>query len=629
MWQRLWNVQEHLPSPQNLSRPNQGNVTDERTNSAAFDDNEKFGLEEDVTDPMSIEQVIKDLMRNNESLSELHSILQSMDPVFEVRATTETTTTPASLASLEEKDDLNEKDRQIDLYKQRVDNLEHQLDTMKSRQNAAAVDLAANDREKWQEDVRSRDKEIENLKNQLSAAAAENASVTKAVQDKDQQINILRRLDEGRNRWVTGFTRASESVHSAGDKQGENEMVDATRRISQLRWEIEQYSSRTSQLEANLKLKQKEVEDMNCQIDELVASLDIAERRISEQNAQIEEMQTLKTDLANKQTELESKNNEINSLMEDIMSLNEQNDGSRDEDKFKEMNLLARAKDERIAQLDTSVSELKRKLALCERDCEEERDEFVAQLEAQRNELEQKEDMLNSAADKVCDLEDMVDTLQEELHDLEQQSQQREPNSHEADGVCAECRDTIEELKKELVTTQQALEEAVDLAESQKHRYQEIISEQDQDLESLSQALKSRDESNGDRPFSSIPRPKVRPPGINSRASTSFSSRRKSADLADDGLNLKRADNQDMERQMQKLIEERDRLETHLREKDSLLSDKDKDLMQYAHMVEALRRDTVGLRNELEDTQDELNRLVAAETLTDRTSHSRISDPKV
>jgi chaperonin cofactor prefoldin len=98
--------------------------------------------------------------------------------------------------------------------------------------------------------------------------------------------------------------------------------------------------------------------------------------------------------------------------------------------------------------------------------------------------------------------------------------------------------------------------------------------------------------------------------------------------MPETSFNAKHADLQDLDQQMQILAEEKERLEARLREKDSLLSDKDKDLMQYAHMVESLRRDTVDLRNELEDTQDELNRLVAAETHTDRTSNSRTSDSK-
>ncbi|CAO3666664.1 unnamed protein product [Umbelopsis vinacea] len=626
MWNLWRNFQEQLPLQPNPSPSNQETPSDAGTISlASIDEKVQIVLEDDENDPLLLEKVLNELFRNNESLSELGNILESIDAA---NNTIKVDTAPPAPANLEEKKYVTEQNRKIELYKQQVNNLEQQLEKLKSRQNAEASDLTCKDREKWQEDLRDRDNEIENLKHQLSAAAAANASVTKAVYDKEQQINILRRLDEGRSKWVTGFTRASESVHSTGEKQVDDEVVDATRQISQLRWEIEQYSNRTSQLGANLKLKEKEIDDLYVERDEIAASLSSAKNLISEQNVQIEEMKKLKSDLESKQNELENKNNEINSLMEDIMSLNEQNGDTQYDEKIKEMKILARAKDERITQLDASVSELKRKLAICERDRAEERAELTAQLEQQRSVLDEKEDMLNSAADRVFDLEDMVDTLQEDLRELEVHSKQQETNSHGQDGVCEECRDAIEELKNELVTTQQALEEAVELAESQKHRYQEIINEQDQDLETLRQALKARDDSNGDRSFSSIPRPKNRQPGVNPRASISVSSLKKSTDMPEASFNAKHADLQDLNQQMQILAEEKERLETSLREKGSLLSDKDKDLMQYAHMVESLRRDTVDLRNELEDTQDELNRLVAAETHTDRTSNSRTSDSK-
>lgn len=576
-------------------------------------------------DSLSIEQALDHIIQNNESLSKLNVILDSMD-TDSVVVNASGTYAPTTISFHQEQIGTSEEQKEeLFIYKQRVDQLEEELKGLRTQKASGNNATAAENHDKFESLLQNRDSEIKDLKKQLNAAVEENEVFKKTVHDKEEQINILRRLDEGRNRWVTGFTRASESVHSYGEKQGEDEMVDATRRISQLRWEIEQYSNRTSQLDANLRTKQKEIDDLKAERDELTASLTSAQQILSERKMEMEEIASLKEALQNKQTEIDGKNNEINALMEDIMSLNAQNNDSGDEDKVKEMKLLARAKDERITQLDATVNDLKRKLATAERDWSDERDELTATIEHQRLELEEKEDMLNSAADRVFDLEDTVDTLQEELHDMELHTNRAEPNSHGVDDVCDSCRDTIEELKKEIIDAQQALEEAVEIAETQKHQYQEVINEQDHDLKALQKALKVREENNADRSYSSIPRPKNRPASVNPRASTSMSSRRMSNEIPDIGANGKHPSSQEIDLHLQRLAEERDRLEARIREKDSLLSDKDKDLMQYANLVESLRRDTVGLRTELEDTQDELSRLVAAETQTDRTNHSRAS----
>ncbi|KAI9279924.1 hypothetical protein BC943DRAFT_149528 [Umbelopsis sp. AD052] len=624
---RLWRS-DNTPSP---SRPSRSSSHQEASNDQNYSldgtDEKRDPVSGDDVETLSIEQALEHMLQNNESLSKLSTILDSLDTESGVVNASGTYAPSMSFFHPKQDGKAEEQTKELDIYKIRVGELEEELKALRIQTAPGNNAVDTENHDTLENIIQNRDIEIEILKKRLDAAVEENETFKKTVHDKEEQINILRRLDEGRNRWVTGFTRASESVHSYGDKQGEDEMVDATRRISQLRWEIEQYSNRTSQLDANLKAKQKEIDDLRVEKDELTASLDSAQKSLSELKVENEELASLKEALQNKQAEIDSKNNEINSLMEDIMSLNAQNNNSRDEDNLKEMKLLARAKDDRITQLDATVNDLKRKLAVAERDWSDERDELTATIEHQRLELDEKEDMLNSAADRVFDLEDTVDTLQEELHDMELTSQRPEPNSHGVDEVCDACRDTIEELKKEIIDAQQALEEAVEIAENQKHQYQEVINDQDLDLEALRKALKAREENNPDRSYSSIPRPKNRPASVNPRASTSLSSRRMSSD--DMGTNGKHMRNQELDLHLQRLAEERDRLEVRLREKDSLLSDKDKDLMQYANMVESLRRDTVGLRNELEDTQDELSRLVAAETQTDRISYSQASETEV
>ncbi|CAO3688040.1 unnamed protein product [Umbelopsis ramanniana] len=595
---RLWRS-DKTSSP---SRPSKSNTDQEASNDGSYTsagtDEKREAISTDDMESLSIEQALDHMLQNNESLSKLNIILDSIDTDSVVVNASGTYAPTATLFHREQNGSAEEQKEELNIYKQRVDQLEEELKalrTQKASGNSATVAESYDDLENI---LQNRDSEIKDLKKQLDAAVEENETFKKTVHDKEEQINILRRLDEGRNRWVTGFTRASESVHSFGEKQGEDEMVDATRRISQLRWEIEQYSNRTSQLDANLKTKQKEIDDLKVERDELTVSLDSAQQILSERKIEIEEIASLKEALQNKQTEIDGKNSEINSLMEDIINLNAQNNNSRDEDKVKEMKLLARAKDERITQLDATVNDLKRKLATAERDWSDERDELTTTIEHQRLELDEKEDMLNSAADRVFDLEDTVDTLQEELHDMELHSNGPEPNSHGVDDVCDSCRDTIEELKKEIIDAQQALEEAVEIAENQKHQYQEVINEQDHDLEALRKALKAREENNADRSYSSIPRPKNRPTSVNPRTPTSLSSRRLSSEIPDIGTNSKHPSSQEMDLHLQRLAEERDRLEARIREKDSLLSDKDKDLMQ----------------------------LVAAETQTDRTSHSRASE---
>ncbi|CAM0135008.1 hypothetical protein VKS41_000417 [Umbelopsis sp. WA50703] len=579
MW-KLWrDVQDQISQRRDEERTDDLAVGDELSNSLAGQDEVLEDAQNQDEQIPSMQELLNDIKKNNKSLSDLERMMETIDQNCELGDISGSHISFSQQADAAAVEELKRKDKLIETYRQRAEDLEQHLSDMKANQISDSDEKANLDHlDQLQKDLSCRDSEIERLRNQLDVATAENASAVKAIQEKEQQINVLRRLDEGRNKWVTGFTRAPESTYSSGgDKQDEDDIIDASRRISQLRWEIEQYSNRTSQLEANLEMKQKELLEVRADRDELAASANIAKNMTNDQDLYIDEVKSLKIELERKQGEIDNKNNEISALMEDIMNLNESGTNSRSEDEIKEMKVLARAKDERITQLDITVSDLKKKVASMEREQDSERDKLREQLSEQRNELEKKEDMLNSAADKVFDLEDIIDSLQDELHALEEERKSTSMSRHGSNDVCDACRETIEELRNELVTTQHALEEAVELAERQKDRYKEVIAEQAQDLEELQQALDAKE------------------------------------DQDDKG-------NSDVESKVARFERQNRQLQDRLKEQDSLLSEKDKDLKQYVRMVESLRQDSEGLRNELADTQDELDRLVTAETQVDESN---------
>ncbi|KAJ2962949.1 hypothetical protein NQZ79_g1901 [Umbelopsis isabellina] len=504
----------------------------------------------------SVQELLNDIRKNNKSLSDLERMMESIDQNCKIEDITDTLLISDQQADLVAVEELRRKDYLIENYRKRTEDLEQQLADLKAKQISDGNQKVDDELMKQlQVNLSYRDSEIEKLRNQLEVASAENASAVKAIEEKEEQINVLRRLDEGRNKWATGFTRAPESTYSSGEKQDEDDIIDASRRISQLRWEIEQYSNRTSQLEANLEMKQKELLEMKADHDELVASAKLARTMSEGHDSYLDEVKTLKIEVERKDSEIDSKNSEISALMEDIMNLNESGKNSRSEDEIKEMKVLARAKDERITQLDNTVSDLKKKVAGMEREHANERDKFREELTEQKNELEKKEDMLNSAADKVFDLEDMIDSLQDELHALEEERKSTSLGHHDPDNACESCRETIEELRSELITTQQALEEAVELAERQKDRYKEVIAEQAQDLEELQQALDAKEDQ--ENVYNQMPKKPT-----------------------------------DTDSKVARLEQEKHDLEERLKERISLLSDKDKDLKQYVRMVESLRQDS-------------------------------------
>lgn len=581
MW-KLWrDAQDQMSQRQDQARTDDQAESDDLANSLTRQNEWLDGSQVQDDQLPTVQELLNDLRKNNQTLSDLERMMESIDQKCKIDEISDSVLFSDQQADAAAIEDLRRKDQLVETYRQRAEDLEQQLSDLKANQISDS-DQKADDElmKQLQVNLSYRDSQIEKLRNQLDVVSADNASAVKAIEEKEEQINVLRRLDEGRNKWATGFTRATESIYSSAEKQDEDDIIDASRRISQLRWEIEQYSNRTSQLEANLEMKQQELLEMKVDHDELVASAKLARTMTEGQDSYLDEVRSLKIEVERKESEIESKNNEIAALMEDIMNLNESGKNSRSEDEIKEMKVLARAKDERITQLDNTVGELKMKVASMEREHAHERDKHREELTEQRNELEKKEDMLNSAADKVFDLEDIIDSLQEELHALEEERKSSSPSPHDPNDACQSCRETMEELRSELITTQQALEEAVELAERQKDRYKEVIEEQAQDLEELQQALDAKEDQGND---------------YNQMHNTSPENDSKVA----------------------RLEQEKRDLEERLKEKSSLLSDKDKDLNKYVRMVEALRQESEGLRNELADTQDELDRLVTAETQAD------------